>query len=365
MRLWLFAVLVLVAACGDRSQAPVVPDSDTAGRTLTPVFVATNRARNAEGYFDRERQADLTLLSAVVSIPPTHEAGDAPSYSKRPDPDKHFTLASQDAFASRQAFKSRIRDELAKRPREHQEVAIYVHGYFNGYSDSVFRLAQMRRDFQMEGVPIAFSWPSAGKPTGYAYDRDSILYSRDALEELLYLVSETGARNIVLLSHSMGGLLVMETMRQIDRKRPGWSARNLDAVVMMSPDISVDVFRTQAESVEPLPDPFIVIASRKDRILKLSTKVSLERDRLGLGNSVDELADLPILFVDVTDFSEPGTNPHFVAAESPTLIAVLSAPDDLPGYIQSDQNTLLGGVLSSTAHIQNSVVVELSPEEQR
>ncbi len=346
-----------LAACADRVPAPVISSASEIGGSLVPVFVATNRERNEQGYFDRGRQETLELLSTKVSIPALHQPGDAPRYSKNPNPAKHFALVSQDQFTSDQAFVTAIRRALNKRSPEHREVTLYVHGFFNGYADSVFRMAQMHKDFDMKGVSVAFSWPSAGTPAGYAYDRDSTLYSRDALEKLIRLLNQAGARNLVVLGHSMGGMLVMETLRQIDRSQPGWVPGNINSVVLLSPDISVDVFKSQAEDIQRLPKHFIVVTSQKDKALQLSSKVSLGRDRLGLGNSVVELADLPITFVDITNFSEAGTNPHFVAAESPTLVALIASANNLPGHVKSGNGTVLGSLASTTKHIKNATTV--------
>ncbi|WP_372887077.1 alpha/beta hydrolase, partial [Shimia sp.] len=139
---------------------------------------------------------------------------------------------------------------------------------------------------------------------------------------------------------------------QADLKRPGWVAQNVDAVVLMSPDISVDVFRAQTGDMRRLPREFIVVTSQKDVALRLSTRVSLERDRLGLGNSAATLSDLPITFVDLTDFSDRDTNSHFVAAESPALIALIAAANDLPGHVEPGNRTLLGRLGASSRHIQ-------------
>lgn len=350
-----------LAACGDRSAAPVNPDLLQSG-DLTTVYVATNRSLNAEGYFDYERETTLSFFDTKVSIPPVHQVGDAPRYNKKPNPKKHFVLASQDKFASQQAFVNGLRSALAKLPPENRELTLYIHGYYNGYSDSVFRMAQMHEDFEMRGVPIAFSWPSAAKPTGYIYDRDSALFSRDDLEQLLYLLPQTGARNILIIAHSMGALLTIETLRQMEESRPGWAKRNITSVVLMSPDISVDVFKTQADDID-FPTPFIVIASKNDKILQLSKKINLNEDRLGLGNSVEALAKYPIMFVDVSEFSEDTSNQHFVAAESPALISLMSSVRDLPGYSRSDQISLLGGITATPKHLQNAIEITLAPED--
>ena len=359
VRVLLFVGVLLVAACTNRVPAPVQPEA-LASANLTQVFVATNRGRNADGYFGRARETGLTFLDTQVSIPPVHEIGDAPRYHPDPNLNKHFVLASEDQYASKQAFISDLRQRLSKLPPENREISVYVHGYYNGYADSVFRMAQMYNDFEMKGVPIAFSWPSAAKGTGYAFDRDSALFSRDELEELLLLLPQTGARNILIMAHSMGSLLVVETLRQMDISRPGWAKANIEGVVLMSPDISVDVFRAQASRIKFFPEPFIVIASKKDKILKLSTRVSLEEDRLGLGNSVEQLSDLPVIFLDVTDFNKDSANPHFVAAESPALISILGSLSDLPGYTRAEQATFLGGLAQASKHIENALELELT-----
>lgn len=362
MRLVLAFSVFLLAACSDRSPAPVVQQLPVSGAELTPVFAVTNRQRNEEGFFDRERQEELSFLSTVVSIPPKHTPGDAPIYNKNPNPEKHFALVQQDQFSSDKAFVNAVRRELQKRPPHKREVTIYVHGYYNGFSDSVFRMAQMHKDFNMEGVPVAFSWPSAGKPTGYTYDRDSALFARDSLQDLINLVSQTGARNVLVLAHSMGGLVVMETLRQMDLERPGSAASKVGAVVLMSPDISVDVFRAQVDSIKRLPEPFVVVTSKKDSALRISTRVNMEADRLGLGNSVSELVDLPITFVDVTSFNDDGSNSHFLVAESPTLVALLASVENMPGHIQSADGTLLGGIGATSTHVQSAVEVALYPD---
>lgn len=357
--------LLIAAACTDRVPAPVIAGAATAGGAQVDVLVATNRGRNDDGFFDRHRQDALQFLSARVSFPPRHHPGDAPRYSPAPKPDRHFVLAEQTRIASDQAFVTALRRALQQRDPEHREVTLYVHGFYNGYADSVFRMAQMQNDFALRGVPVTFSWPSAGSPAGYAYDRDSVLYSRDALERVIGLVARSGARNLVILGHSMGGFLVMETLRQMDQKRPGTVARSVDAVVLMSPDISVDVFRKQAESLTRLPSEFIVVTSQKDKALRLSTRVSLERDRLGLVSNTAALADLPITFVDVTTFSDSESNTHFVAAESPALVALISAAGDLPGHVQSGDGTLLGRISSTRRHIQTTAEIPFALDRLR
>nr|WP_319947431.1 alpha/beta fold hydrolase [uncultured Shimia sp.] len=363
-RVFVFIIAFGVAACADRSIAPVLPEA-MASDNLAEVFIATNRGTNAAGYFDETRSDKLSFVHSWVSMPPDRVAGDPPLFKPKPNLKKHFALASQDTYPSGNAFLADIRKRLAQLPPENREVTLYVHGFYNGYADTVFRMAQMYTDFGAQGIPMVFAWPSAGTPTGYTYDRDSALHARDELEELLYMLPQTGARNILVVGHSMGGMLLMETLRQIEIARPGWAAANISSTLLMSPDISIDVFREQAKRAGTLPQPFIVVTSKEDKVLKLSSLVNKETDRLGLGNSIDELTEFPITFVDITKFSNTSDNPHFVLAESPALISMMAAVRQMPNFAHADAQSTLGSLASSSLQVQNATEYELTPDLPR
>lgn len=357
------SVLLLVATCGDRTPAPIVPKAQTQDETVS-VFVVTNRDRNDEGYFSNARSDVTSYNKTLVGIPASHEIGDAPKYSKKPNLKKHFAIASETNFGSDQEFLRALRAELQSRPPSEREVTLFVHGYYNGYSDSVFRSAQISKDFGNPGVGVAFSWPSAGHPAGYTYDRESVLFARDAMEETLYLLGQAGARNVLVMGHSMGGLLVMEVLRQIELTRPGWASQNIETVILVSPDIAVDLFHEQLERVGKLPDQFVVITSKNDKALRFSSKLNSGTNRLGLGNSQDELSDYPILFVDVSEFSDDSNNTHFVFAESPALIALMSGARSHEQFAQGKSRSLLDQVSDTTLQANQAVVYELSPHEK-
>ena len=296
-------------------------------------------------------------------MPPNRALGDAPLYSAKPNPNRHFALVDQTEFSNEAAFSNSIRRRLGALPRENREVVLYVHGYYNGYADSVFRSAQMKSDFTMPGIPMVFSWPSAGHPAGYTYDRESALFARDALEETLYLLHRTGAK-IQIVGHSMGGLLVMETLRQIEIGSPGWTAANIDGIAMISPDIAVDVFLEQANRIRRLPDPFLVVTSEYDRALKLSSRVNNE-GRLGQGLSVDDrLAELPIIFLDVSEFNEDAGNSHFVLLESPALIAMLEGAALNSEFTRDRTRSMMDMISNTRLRANRAVVYELSPSPQ-
>ena len=120
---------------------------------------------------------------------------------------------------------------------------------------------------------MLFTWPSGGNVTDYVYDRDSAMYSRDALEAVLQaLVKDPNVDSISILAHSMGNYLAIESLRQMSIRDRGLSPKIRD-VMLASPDIDVDVFRRQIAEIDagPRPAQFTLFVSRDDRALGLSS----------------------------------------------------------------------------------------------
>lgn len=160
-------------------------------------------------------------------------------------------------------------------------VGIFVHGYNYSYQEALFRTAQIAADAKIQGAPILFSWPSAAAVAGYVADRDASLYSRSELDSLVKSLSASGKVNrIILFGHSMGGFLVMETVRQLKLQHSGDIIDKL-AVVLAAPDIDVDVFRSQLRDIGSMKTPITLLVSKDDRALTASSLIAGERPRVG------------------------------------------------------------------------------------
>lgn len=317
-RLPLLLVLVFVlAACAPRDVAQQAAPSPLA--TVERIYVATElELDNLGPIFGQERPEGLKFLHIDVSVPPTHTPGNVEWPEGAPNAGKHFVYT--DAKVYRNA-PDMIRQMRADMP--FPETLVYVHGYNVTFSDSVFRLAQIRTDFGVEGPAVLYSWPSAGDPRGYAYDRDSVLYSRDDFEQVLNALTGNPNQRVLLLAHSMGAQLVMETLRQAAR---GGNRRMLDrinGVVLMSPDIDPDVFRRQAESIGELPDPFLIFVSQQDRALSLAGFLTGRKPRLGVLDGPEQVEGLDVQVIDFTALAEDEGLNHSVPVSSPAAISVL------------------------------------------
>jgi len=360
MRRRVVVILVsFLASCSAVIDETPVPDALTVG-SIERVFVSTNRAMEQDGSFGTGRSQSLSFLDVAVSVPPDRRVGDVTTGGERKNPEKDFVFARRDVLPSGNEFASELRTALSARAPGHREVTVFVHGYNNGFSEAVFRAAQLKYDLGLPGEMIAFAWPSRGSAFGYEYDKDSVLEARDSLERLLITLDRAGIGDIVLVGHSMGAFLVMETLRQIELKNPRWVARTLSGVALVSPDIDVDVFRSQARQITPLPQPFLIFSSTEDRVLRVAARLTGQPARLGNLSNVSDLQNFPVTVIDVTAFSDDSATSHFVAGSSPALIAMIGQARNMdPNFLHGESgiSILLPGA-NQSASTATRVVLE-------
>src|SRR5690606_23831870 len=141
-----------------------------------------------------------------------------------------------------------LRQAIAARPPGDRDVVLFIHGYNNTFAEGLYRFAQIEHDLNLPGVPMHFSWPSRGQPLAYAADRDSVLYSRDGLERSIEIAAQAGGKTI-LVAHSMGAALLMESLRQMAIAGKRDTLDRIGAVVLLSPDIDVGLFRMQVRTI--------------------------------------------------------------------------------------------------------------------
>lgn len=275
------------------------------------------------------------------------------------DPATQFLASREQLYPDTTAFRSGLRSALLARPRGDREAVIYVHGFNNNFADGVLRITQLAHDFKFPGVAVHYSWPSAGNPLGYAYDRDSVLYARDGLETLIRQVQAAGAEDIILVAHSVGSLLVMETLRQMAVAKPGAVAKEIGAVILISPDIDLDVFKSQATRIGTLPQPFGIFVSKRDRALSLSARLTGQRNRLGNITSLKPVEEFRVQVIDVTSFSTG--DGHFTLGTSPAVISIFARGDDLGAAFRGDRAGRAGVIPGTLLTLQNATELILLP----
>lgn len=310
-------ILSALAACGPRMAARTGEPDPAA--TVQPVYVATQRDLDDTGaHFGGQRNAHLNHFRADISIPPTHRTGRVEWPDATPDAATDFVVVNTQVFDDGAEL---IRD--LRGGRDTVETMVFVHGYNNTLSETMYRFAQIRQDFDKPGPGLLFSWQSAGDPRGYIYDRDSVLFARDALVSTLKGLTRHRGDRVFLVAHSMGAQLTMEALRQM---AIGGDRHLLDAVagvVLVSPDIDPDLFRSQVRRIGDLREPITVVVSRRDRVLGLASLLFGSKKRLGVIDSPRQVAGLDVRVVDVTALSDRHHSTHFIPATSAAAVKAI------------------------------------------
>jgi esterase/lipase superfamily enzyme len=303
------------------------------------VFVATNRKAIAKSDFDGERGEKIQFSSYAISIPPIHEVGQIEWPRNEPDPAKHFAVIKARPFSETAGFKQHLNVAIdtpgARTVDGKREAILFVHGYNTNFSEGLYRAAQMKHDFGITSPMTLFSWPSAGKPGLYMYDRDSVKASRDQLADVVRMLTNSKAEQVTLVAHSLGTELLMEALRQMALSNDGRLPAKVKAVILISPDLDIDVFNSQLQVIKTLPRDFMVFVSEKDQALQISSFLAGDTNRVG--NNIDEtrIKRDGINVIDVSEFDGGDGLNHMTAITSPSLVSLLK------GMAQSGQRKML------------------------
>jgi esterase/lipase superfamily enzyme len=365
--LFIVVMLAILAGCAGRAMVLLVPDAIGMGESETVLVASTRVFEN--GDWGSDRLEGLSFVGFDVHIPPDREPGEVRPVRERQrgvDPTEDFLVTRAEALNGAAGFRAALRQTLAARPQGQREVMVFVHGFNNSFADGLYRTAQIRHDFDVPGVAVHYAWPSAANPLGYAYDRDSALFARDGLEHLLREIAAEGAHRIVLVAHSLGSNIAMEAMRQLRIAGRQDVLDRIGGVILMSPDIDVDVFRSQALRIETLPQPFVIFTSQRDRALRISATITGQRARLGNLGTVEDVADLEVTLVDLSEFRggvRDGLN-HFTAATSPAMIRLLQDVAQVNLSLEGDATQDFGLLPGTILTVRNATQIILTPLTQ-
>lgn len=325
------------------------------------VFVATTRTEDPRlGFPGAGRDTALHFGRYDVAIPPAHTLGQLRRTrgSLPLDPEREFSLTGMETLDA-PGFRAQVAGALARQTRRQREAVIFVHGFNTDFAGGIYRVAQLGHDLMLPEATLHYSWPSAGHPLAYAHDRDSALFARDGLEAMLNETLAAGAERVILVGHSMGAHLLMETLRQIALRGDGRLMGRIGGVILISPDIDVELFRSQALSIGTLPRPFMIVTSRRDRILRLSARLTGQHSRLGNLDDPAQIEGLGVTLFDVSAFST-GTG-HFDVANSPALIQLLDQVGAVDAALGNDDSGRLPLLPATILTLQNTTQIILEP----
>ncbi len=294
----LFGVAIVCAGCSGRTaEGVLMAAADTVnfeGTSRVTILAATTRQRSngVPGVMFTGTRADgVSYASVTVSIPPdsARKIGEVQWPISLPGDPRHDFVTVSANYIGKKDFTDAITATAKQTGRN--KVLVFIHGFNNKFDDAVYRLAQVVHDAKAPGIPVLFSWPSRGEVSlrSYTYDRESANYSRDALEALLdQIASNPNIAEINIVAHSMGNWVTLESLRtrsiETQRARSARTRRILDKVknvLLVAPDVDVDVFRMQIARIGTPRPRIAVFVSQDDTALALSKTLWGGVPRLG------------------------------------------------------------------------------------
>ncbi|MCV9940487.1 alpha/beta hydrolase [Boseaceae bacterium BT-24-1] len=274
---------VFLAGCAGDVKGVLTPVTSTVpGTSKVTMLVATTRAADPDAgvLFSGER-GKPSFVEMTISLPPdsSRKIGEVQWPSRLPgNPETDFVTLKVDKLDAKTGL-ARLHERVSRVPK--RRVMVFVHGFNNRFEDAVYRFAQIVHDSDADVVPVLFTWPSRGSLFAYGYDRESATYSRNALENLLQaLARDPAVGEVSLLAHSMGNWVALESLTQMAVRNRGIPPK-IANVMLASPDVDADVFRTQIAEMTGRRPKFTLFVSQDDRALAVSRRVWGNKDRLG------------------------------------------------------------------------------------
>jgi esterase/lipase superfamily enzyme len=312
-----------LAACAARGSGVIYPSVASFG-TVVPVIVATSRAPSPPPeHFSSRRSSELGFVRFEVSVPPDRRPGTVRFADKStPNPKTDFLIASSRLLDGPAEFTEAVNAELATRSKS--TATVFVHGYNTNFAEGLFRQAQLHADYADPGISVNYSWPSAAAARFYVYDIESAIFARTGLEATIDGLSRSRITGMTLVAHSMGGQVLMETLHQMAVRGDASAFRKIRDVILLSPDVNVDLFDEQLREIARYGLPIYIVVSGKDEALQISSRLRGERARLGaLRQNPWSAAGYNVKLIDLTDVGGGDPLRHFSAGSSPSVIALV------------------------------------------
>jgi esterase/lipase superfamily enzyme len=360
--------LAVQAGCSPRGAITLKPEAAEVG-AVHRILVGTTRAAGAPGgatVFSNTRSETLSFALFDVSVPPEREPGTVSFPTNLPpDPAADYVTVAARRLGSEAAFIAAVNAEVSGRAARDREAVVFVHGFNTNFPEGLYRHAQMRHDFRTPGVAISYAWPSAASVRAYGLDRESALFARDGLERLLDVLARTDVSRILVIGHSMGALVVMDTVRQMAIRGSPRFFDKLGAVILMAPDLDVGVVRTQLQPLADKDVPLYIFVSTRDRALRLSSFIRGGPARLGSIRDLSGVAGLNIVVIDISDVGAT-SDPlgHFKVATSPSMIALIGGMDNVGIEMFQDEERRPNVFETTINMVQGVTEVVLQPLAQ-
>ena len=332
---------------------PEIPIASVAELTKHRIFVMSTRGASdvIGAFYSAERAPELGLSSVDATVPPTHVTGMLERPKRLPpDPRTEFTVVNPAVYENDAAFIREINRELAKWSPENRKLLLFVHGYNNTASDAVLRLSQFVEDTDFKGVPVLLTWASAAKGSRYVYDLNSALVARPQIKNMASILNKTKAKSASIFAHSMGTFLIMEGL--VSRQQEGQlsTVKGIDQIVLASPDIDIDLFRTQIAALPPeIVEKIFLLISEDDAALRFSRRIAGGVPRVGASDAVQLEEEFGVTVIDLSKIEDSSSGSHSKFAGSPEVVQLIGAGlNSNSSFGETGRSSTFGELLANT-----------------
>lgn len=184
------------------------------------------------------------------------------------DPAKDVVFATLERDDDLDGLLTRQRKNLNLDSRH--DVFIFVHGYANTFESACRRTAQMWTDLKFSGLPVMYSWPSAGELRKFEEDlKTTNEWTLKQFARFLSIVVVRFAGNRVhIVTHSMGSRPVMEGLASLAVSATAGAKPPFDQVVLFAPEIPSGRFQELAPLARKMARRISLYGSREDTALR-------------------------------------------------------------------------------------------------
>ena len=318
------------------------------------VYVASARAVDGPGSQATRNSGALRYAEYAVTVPVSHQPGGLSA---------EFAVAPVAGFDGKAAFTGAVVGGAVE-AHGTREAVVLVHGYNTGFDESVRRAGQLAADFDVPASMVLFAWPSGNRLDRYNVDMMRAADASANLEELLRTLADSGVSRIVLLAHSMGVILAVDTLAQMHEKGADRFFAKLGGVALMSPDMALDDFKDSMERLGSASGKVVAYVSKGDWALELVASVTDNRTRLGTLPDPRELAGIRMMAVDVSAVRASDLTGHYAVGGQPGLIAAVNRMDK-PDFIGFAQMAAAGGLEGATVERHGKFTYVTLPQLKR
>ena len=172
---------------------------------------------------------------------------------------------------------------------------------------------------------MLFTWASAAKAPRYVYDLNSALVARGKIKDMADVLAKTRATELDIFAHSMGAFLTMEGLVDAQQEGRLGTRKSINNIMLASPDIDIDLFRTQlAQLPQAVIKKIYLLVSADDAALRFSRRIAGGVPRVGAADTA-ELEKLGVTVIDLSQINNSSSGSHSKFAGSPEVVKLIGA----------------------------------------